>query len=169
MGGGGEAGRPVTSLGSGDKARPPHSRPGHFLGSGVAVPLGDTCRRSLRSSPWEPRPPRQEHHAPERGSSGPCTLGLQTLGGHRLQPAFGHHQGRCFRFCAAGRGLACGGVPRSGEWPTSPGTLGGSSTSGSRQPLGKELGGCRATYELFTESAAICILSVPNNFGREVN
>lgn len=37
-------------------------------------------------------------HAPERGPPRPCALGVQALRGHRLQPAFDHHQGRCFLF-----------------------------------------------------------------------
>lgn len=180
MGGGGDAGRPVTSLGSGDKAPRPQSGRGHFLGSGVAVLLGDTCRGqghpSLRPGPWEPRPPRQEHHAPERGSSGPRALGLQTLGGHRLQPAFGHHQGRCFRFfrCESGAGVRrvaqerrVASRPRV-RWVwvlrfglTVPGA------AATWQSRWEDAGQLRRIYKV--RSNGLCILSVPSNFPGEVN
>lgn len=108
VGGGGEESRPVTSLGRRDKAPGPQSRRGHCPGSGVGCP-------TRGHSPWAgpplaapqslgaKAPPPEEgrarrHHAPERDPPGPRALGLQTLWGHRLQPAFGHHQGRCFPF-----------------------------------------------------------------------
>lgn len=142
----------MTSLGSGDKAPRPRSGRGHFLGSRAAVRLGDPGRGqgrpSLRPARGAPGArsgsgPRQEHHAAERGPPGPRALGLQALGGHRLQPAFGHHQGRCFPFFGCGAGRWRARVPRDPRWPASPGcaALGRSPGTGSelagRQPPGE--------------------------------
>ena len=90
MGGGGEEGRPVTSHASGDKAPGSRSSEDTAPGAEWAVRSG-----TLAAAPPEQGSARR-HHAPKRGPARAGALGLQTLGGHRLQPAFGHHQGRCF-------------------------------------------------------------------------
>lgn len=97
----------MTSLGSRHKAPGPQS-PSEDAAQGAqrAVRLGDS--RRVQGHPLAAPPPEEgdtrRHHAPERGPPWPCALGLPALGGHRLQPASDHHQGRCSPFfcCKSG-------------------------------------------------------------------
>lgn len=100
MGGGGEESGLVTSLGSRDKALRPQSQRGQCPGSIEGNPVQDhsPCTGLPLAAPPPEKGCTRRRHAPERGPPWPCALGLQTLGGHRLQPAFDHHQGRCFPF-----------------------------------------------------------------------
>lgn len=148
LGGTGGEGGLVTSRGAGIKL------PGHgpsrdtAQGAHRAAGLGRSPRAGRPSLRPSPGGDARRHHAPERGPPGPCALGLQALGGHRLQPAFGHHQGRCFLFfCCKSGALAWGGSAWSGEWPVSPGALGASWGPERRQQPGKvRFGGGTAAH-----------------------
>lgn len=111
--------------------------------------MGRATPRCAPVGPQKPRRsgwrPRRKHYAPERGPPGPCALGLQTLRGHRLQPAFGHHQGRCFPFFAAGGGLACDGSPWIAEWLASEARV--RWWRGVALPFGPTVRGAAATWQ----------------------
>lgn len=102
------------------------------LPAGIKRPHPGGSQDALPGAEWLPhagtlraRWAGGRRHAPDGGPPGPGALGLQALRGHRLQPAFGHHQGRCRRSCfccEVGTPAASGGtrwVPRGRGRPES--------------------------------------------------